>query len=538
MWVIPKNLSTSPSVQGTEALILDSRELLDLSEQSLLWRSSPSQSATWSQRWKKGLLRQHLYGRILKPSIGSSFVEEWISSQEASLASPFLPQDEDKQTPTPDTSSHTSSEESKYASLPLFSLKMSKESSPQNSAQKDGQTQKAHRFCSMYLESWRGWVMRRRQEYSQREKSVLHIGGNESSYLVLKEVPKEKAWSGSMNSLTETETQVALYTPPQEEESNTYGNPQESLWRSPATTEVGMEEVYTKTGEVWKGEGRAYRKNGVHKQVTLGVQIQATMRKGSENPELLWGTPNTLDHLGQRSDEALRRLARVGGRKRRSHPGNLREQVNPHAIEIYQDLLKETQEKEASVPVYKRETATTKSPQEQTQEKYKLNPRWVETLMGLPIGWVMPSCTSPLTIERMSSECLEMELSQILQEEPSSSYGENWSTPPASQRGENLHHYVSRMRSRLEQGKETFAPTLQVQAEAEERGVDIEESIWATPNTMDSLSLRSEEALRRQATTTRKGRTAPANLREQVDPKSCEIYASENKKSKGQVSLF
>jgi hypothetical protein len=28
----------------------------------------------------------------------------------------------------------------------------------------------------------------------------------------------------------------------------------------------------------------------------------------------------------------------------------------------------------------------------------KLNPRWVETLMGLPIGWVMPSCMSPLTI--------------------------------------------------------------------------------------------------------------------------------------------
>jgi hypothetical protein len=27
----------------------------------------------------------------------------------------------------------------------------------------------------------------------------------------------------------------------------------------------------------------------------------------------------------------------------------------------------------------------------------KLNPRWVETLMGLPIGWTMPSCTSPVT---------------------------------------------------------------------------------------------------------------------------------------------
>jgi len=55
---------------------------------------------------------------------------------------------------------------------------------------------------------------------------------------------------------------------------------------------------------------------------------------------------------------------------------------------------------------------------------------------------------------------------------------------------------------------------------------------------MDSLPLRSEEALKRQATTTRKGRTAPANLREQVDPKSCEVYASENNKIKGQVSLL
>jgi hypothetical protein len=32
----------------------------------------------------------------------------------------------------------------------------------------------------------------------------------------------------------------------------------------------------------------------------------------------------------------------------------------------------------------------------------KLNPRWVETLMGLPVGWVMPSCKSPVTIEQTS----------------------------------------------------------------------------------------------------------------------------------------
>jgi hypothetical protein len=50
-----------------------------------------------------------------------------------------------------------------------------------------------------------------------------------------------------------------------------------------------------------------------------------------------------------------------------------------------------------------------------TQVAGKLNPRWVETLMGLPIGWTMPSCTSPQTIAPMSCDSSAMELSQPLQ---------------------------------------------------------------------------------------------------------------------------
>jgi len=42
--------------------------------------------------------------------------------------------------------------------------------------------------------------------------------------------------------------------------------------------------------------------------------------------------------------------------------------------------------------------------------------------------------------------------------------------------------------------------------------------LWATPNTMDYMGDRSQEAMDRQFQTTRKGRTAPANLREQVNP--------------------
>ena len=57
--------------------------------------------------------------------------------------------------------------------------------------------------------------------------------------------------------------------------------------------------------------------------------------------------------------------------------------------------------------------------------KGRLNPRWVETLMGLPVGWVMPSCANPRTIAQTSCECSGMELSQQQQSKPLESYGES-----------------------------------------------------------------------------------------------------------------
>jgi hypothetical protein len=41
-------------------------------------------------------------------------------------------------------------------------------------------------------------------------------------------------------------------------------------------------------------------------------------------------------------------------------------------------------------------------------------------------------------------------------------------------------------------------------------------SLWATPNTMDALPPKSSQALLREATVTRPGRSQPANLRDQV----------------------
>jgi hypothetical protein len=36
------------------------------------------------------------------------------------------------------------------------------------------------------------------------------------------------------------------------------------------------------------------------------------------------------------------------------------------------------------------------TPMVERQQSGKLNPRWVETLMGLPVGWTMPSCLHPI----------------------------------------------------------------------------------------------------------------------------------------------
>ena len=59
------------------------------------------------------------------------------------------------------------------------------------------------------------------------------------------------------------------------------------------------------------------------------------------------------------------------------------------------------------------------TPMVERTQSGKLNPRWVETLMGLPVGWTMPSCTRPVTIELTSFDSSATELCQQQQNEHS-----------------------------------------------------------------------------------------------------------------------
>lgn len=322
MWIIPRNLPTSHSVQGTEESTSDSIErLAELFAQSLMWRSKPFQSSTWLKRLKRVSWIQPLSSQTLKPFLGDSIVTEWTSSLGASLVNHLARPDEEPEMKTQDTFGPISSKESEsWEDLPLFSLRTLKGLSQANLKEQVGEIARERRFCSMSSVSWRDWVTTQRRACSRRVNAAQLTKGKECSFLVSEMISKQ----GGIASLNQ-ESNDGLKQLIQEEkdQKDIYGNPRESFWATPTTRDF------------------------YDKKLTKPLP---TRKDGQKRLDLL---PRQVFHQ-----------------------------------EGYQGIY---------------------------------NPRWVETMMGLPIGWTMPSCMNPVTVELMSSECLEMELSLIQQREHSKS---------------------------------------------------------------------------------------------------------------------
>ena len=147
-------------------------------------------------------------------------------------------------------------------------------------------------------------------------------------------------------------------------------------------------------------------------------------RLTKENESTSWATPNTMDYLPQRSEEAMKRLIRSGGRKNRSRPGNLREQVNPTMVQAVNEARAEANGctvEELDPPAVTLEPQTWPTPraseykdcepvgsksqihmdkrsylcakvEEESKPTGLLNPDWTEWLMGIPIGWTELGC--------------------------------------------------------------------------------------------------------------------------------------------------
>jgi hypothetical protein len=118
----------------------------------------------------------------------------------------------------------------------------------------------------------------------------------------------------------------------------------------------------------------------------LGAQVKA------------WATPQAHDAQGPKTPEQIAAMRAKGHGVK-----NLNEQAcwgTPTARDHKSGRGNEDRQYKELTPMVER------------QQSGKLNPRWVETLMGLPIGWTMPSCTSPQTIAPMSCDSSATELSQ------------------------------------------------------------------------------------------------------------------------------
>ena len=321
MWIIPKNLHTSAYVPDMEELILDLSELSQACEQSLLVRSKPTRSRTWLVKLKRDTWTQLLFGRMLKHSPSQAFTEKYLSSVPVFHANLSAPQEEEKEMKIQDISGRTLSEVFEKLHQKWYSLKTSKASYQANLKATNGATQKGRPFCFMSCESWRGWVIEQRREYSARQKSAHHIREKECLSL------GQRSSNLELSSLSAQDFQV------EEDKNSTVGN----------------------------------------------------------------------------------------------HQG------------------------------------------------LKLNARWVEALMGLPIGWTMPSCTNPLTVPPMNSDYLEMESYPTPQREHLKSCGKGWATPTSTQRGTNLKTTLRRSIKLIQQGKQPFSTLLQVQAEASAKGLLLDE---------------------------------------------------------------
>lgn len=578
MWILPKPLHTLPSASDTEALISDLKEQSEMCAQSLFRKSSPSPSRTWLASWKRDSWSQLLCGRILKPCLGKNFTERWTSFQAAFHVNPSQVQAAEQAMKTQGISSPTSSTvSSDLDSQDLFSLKTWKESLAPSSQEKDGETLREPQFCSMSLESWKGWVTTQRQQWSQRQSAALRTGANVSSSL-----ESVTTWPTAQTSdangaaspdrdahrkqLRDVETGMGAWPTPTTAEADKISNQanygQQGLSNHPAivgerTREKGKK---SRSGEaMWPTMTAQEAHNSLggsnFDRVTIPLGTMALMHgqadqdnaNTSGNHQESWATPNTMDTLPPRSPEALKRYI-TEMRPGRTNPCNLREQVDPETMEAFKTWstprasgseenietwkarmgrLPESFSMPLAVQIQEFPTPRTtdykSSPNApsnadrvenglatlgefihesqkvpQVKSTAKLNPRWVETLMGLPVGWVNPLCTNPIAIVHQNSECLATESSPSLVSEPSESSSTGsakteWSTPTTVMAPETVDPETFNGKFFKKPDGRKHQTDLQLQAQMHGNG---DPRSWPTPTLSDEESLETWAARR------------------------------------------
>jgi hypothetical protein len=168
MWIIPSNLPLfSAFAPECAASKEDLNALSDQLEQSLMWKSKPLSSKTWSAKWNRVYWLQHLFGRTLKPSQQSNFTTKYTESLADIHVNPSPLPENGPEPKTPATYGPQSCPLSAQLTLFRPSSKTSPDTSPWD-------TNKSETTYSTL-------VTRLNKEYYQRKKLALRTKENDSS---------------------------------------------------------------------------------------------------------------------------------------------------------------------------------------------------------------------------------------------------------------------------------------------------------------------------------------------------------------------
>ena len=375
MWILPRPLHTSGFVPDMAALSLDSTECSEICARSLFVRSKPSPARTWSQKWKRDSWTALLSGRILRPSHGPSFVTAWTSSLVATPANPSAQPESGLEQKTHDIFGPSSQAEFAFCDPSSAISRMWKDTLAWD--------------CAKSSETWEQQVTRRRGEYSARVKSARLTSGSGSSSWpspIASEVrqgfqDRSRGMKGSQESLTT----VVMKSWPTPDASNHRDG---AVLRTDNNLEQG-----------------GFHGVSLHHAMTKYGQAAPASSNTHGSRQGLWRTPSVAEEKNQNTSTQIYLQNQVGATpKQWPTPASAGVTGGPTRL---------------AGGAGNREKLAKMLPDAEARAMGcgKLNPRWVETLMGLPVGWVMPSCKSPVTIARTSCDSSATESCQPPQSE-------------------------------------------------------------------------------------------------------------------------
>ena len=393
MWIVPKTLSHF--VPDTEGLNLDLEERAWMLESSAMWKSKPSSKQTWLRRLNRNSWLTALSTRILKPSLHESFEEKYTDSLEDIHANHSVAQESEKEKKTQDTYGHTSS--SMSGQLDLFGAfgKMSKDTPRWGYGES----------CPI----WKKKVTDARGAYSARKKLALHTKGSECSSWPTATARDHK---GCYKTLVRKDGKSRGNLLPDAV------NIAEQRWLTPTTTDIvrspeGME----KRKQYRESIGRKYVEGCLSEQVDnqLNWPTPRAGNPGSRKPgtggKILaeeakknWPTPRETMSRDATHDRGKCNLGEVVHGMANQHAGPPAQEKS-NTLGKNQGSWPTARSSDAEGGRIKTEKTERgfRSKREKSDQYFgaklrdaaemekpptmKLNPNWVEQLMGLSTGW-------------------------------------------------------------------------------------------------------------------------------------------------------